>query len=150
MGSFKINRKVTWWTATSCLKQIRLAHPDARVRGWRDKEIDRELRRNWISPGMKLRTDIELTIVDSPRLRAAQAQERDDIATVNMEILAFRRRIAAQIGIGRAEPSTEVVNVAQQMPLRVLRAGAAEISADAPIGRRALCDRPLFDRHAAE
>src|SRR6202043_992833 len=45
--------------------------------------------------------------------------------------------IAAQIGIGRAEPFTEVVYMPQQMPLRVLRARVAEIGADAPIRHRA-------------
>ena len=35
-------------------------------------------------------------------------------------------------------------------PLRVLRAGAAEIAADAPIGGGTLGDRPVFDRHAAQ
>ena len=49
---------------------------------------------------MTLWTVIELTIDDKPaRLRAPQAQESDDVATVNMEILAFRRRIAAPLPV---------------------------------------------------
>jgi hypothetical protein len=83
------------------------------------------------------------------RLRAPQAQQCDDVAAIDTEILALRGRIAAQIGIGRAEPFAEVVDMPQQMPLRVLRAGAAERSPDALIGRRALGDRPIFDRQAA-
>ena len=82
-------------------------------------------------------------------LRAPQAQQRDHVAAIDMEVLAFRRRIAADIGIGRAA-AAKIVDMPEQMPLCVLRACAAEIAADAPIGCRALGDRPIFDRHAAQ
>ena len=50
------------------------------------------------------------------RLRAAQAQQRDDVAVVDVEILAFRSGIAAEIGVGRAETSGEVVDVPSKWP----------------------------------
>jgi hypothetical protein len=83
------------------------------------------------------------------RLRAPQAQQRDDIAAIDMEVLAFRGRIAAQVGVGRAAPA-EVVDVPEQVALGVLRAGAAEIAADAPIHCRTLGDRPILDGHAPQ
>ena len=82
-------------------------------------------------------------------LRAPQAQQRDDVAAIDMEVLAFRRRITADIGVGRAA-TAKIVDMPEQMPLCVLRACAAEIAADAPIGCRTLGDRPIFDRHAAQ
>ena len=85
----------------------------------------------------------------SARLCAPQAQQCDDIAAVNMEILAFGRRIAAQIGIGRAESFAEVVDMAEQMSLRVLRPGTAEIGSDTPIGHRTLGNRSILDGKTA-
>ncbi len=40
--------------------------------------------------------------------------------------------------------------MAEQVSLGVLRAGLAEIGADPPIGRRALGNRTILDRHAAQ
>src|SRR5690348_18056852 len=67
-----------------------------------------------------------------------------------MEILPLGGRIAAQIRIGRAESLPEIVDMPEQVSLRVLRAGTAEMTADAPIRGRAPLDRPVLDRHAAQ
>src|SRR5215469_14806607 len=67
-----------------------------------------------------------------------------------MEILPFCGRITTQMRIGRAEAFAEVVDMPQQMPLRVLRTRAPKISANAPISRRALGDRPILDGHTAQ
>ena len=83
------------------------------------------------------------------RLRPPQAQQRDDVAAIDMEVLPFRGRIAAHRRIGRTA-AAEIIDMAEQMPLRVLRTGTAEIRADTPIGGRALDDRPVLDRHAAQ
>src|SRR6516165_9082495 len=66
------------------------------------------------------------------RLRPPQTQQCDDIASVDMKILVFSCRVAAQ------------------MPLRVLRSGAAEIGADAPIGQGTVGNRPVFYRQATQ
>src|SRR2546430_16252413 len=67
-----------------------------------------------------------------------------------MKILALRCRVAAQMGICRAESPSEVVDMSEQMALGVLRTGGAEVGADTPIGGSAFGDRPVFDRHAAQ
>ena len=84
------------------------------------------------------------------RLRAPQTQQRNNVAAVDMKILALRCRIAAQVRIGRAEPLSEVEDMSEQMALGVLRPGGAETGADAPIGRGAVGDGPIFDWHAAQ
>jgi hypothetical protein len=68
----------------------------------------------------------------------------------DVEILPFCGGVAAQMGVGRAEPETEVIDVPELVSLRVLRAGVAEIGADAPIGGGAFDDRPVFNGHAAQ
>jgi len=83
------------------------------------------------------------------RLGAPQAQQRDDIAAIDVEFLALCGRVAAQQRVGRAEPLAEVVDMPEQMPLGVLRPRAAEIGADPPISRGGLGDRPIFDPHSA-
>jgi hypothetical protein len=82
--------------------------------------------------------------------RPPKAQQRDDIAAVDVEILPLGGGVAAQVGIGRAQPLAEIVNMSEQVALGVLRAGAAEIAADTPVGGRAFGDRPVLDRHAAQ
>ncbi len=63
-------------------------------------------------------------------------------------MLALGGLVGADIGVGRGD--AEVGDMAQQMPHRVLRAGVAEIGADAPIGGRAVGDRPVLHRDAAQ
>jgi hypothetical protein len=100
---------------------------------------------------MTLCTVIELTIDESP---PDFARRRHSSATTSQrsmwEILAFRCGVAAQMGVRRAQAFSQVVNMVEQMPLRVLRSGAAEIRADAPIGHSAVGDRPIFYRQAAQ
>ena len=67
-----------------------------------------------------------------------------------MEILPLGGRVAADMRILRAQPLPQIIDMAEQVPLGVLRAGPAEIGADPPIGGRALLDRPVLDRHAAQ
>jgi len=49
-----------------------------------------------------------------------QAQQRDDVAAVDVKPLTFGRGIAAQGGVGLAEPLAEIVDMAEQVPLGVL------------------------------
>src|SRR6516164_373735 len=84
------------------------------------------------------------------RLRPPRTQQCDDIASVDMKILVFSCRVAAQIGVCRTEAAPQIVDMAEQMPLRVLRSGTAEIGADAPIGQGTVGNRPVFYRQATQ
>src|SRR5256885_1543762 len=58
-----------------------------------------------------------------------------------MKILALRCRVAAQMGICRAESPSEVGDMSEQMALGVLRTSGAEVGADIPICGSAVGDR---------
>src|SRR6516165_6505352 len=80
------------------------------------------------------------------RLRPPQTQQCDDIASVDMKILVFSCRVAAQIGVCRTEAAPQIVDMAEQMPLRVLRSGTAEMGADAQRGQASSGSRRLLPR----
>ena len=80
------------------------------------------------------------------RLRRLQAQQRDDVARIGVEILPLGGLVDTDVRIlGR---QAEVADMAEHVALRILRSGVAEIRADAPIGRGAFFDRPVLDRAA--
>jgi hypothetical protein len=64
-----------------------------------------------------------------------------------VEVLPLGRLIGANIGVGRRQP--EIANMPEQVPLRILRAGVAEIGADTPIPGSAVGHRPALDPQAA-
>ena len=72
------------------------------------------------------------------RFRGLQAQQPDDIARIGVEMLALGRLVGAHVRVRCRE--AQIADMAQEMPLRVLRPGVAEIRADAPIGCRAVGD----------
>ena len=63
--------------------------------------------------------------------------------------LALARLVDARGRIFRGVEA-EVAHVAEHVPLRVLRAGVAEVGADAEIGGRSLADRPSLHRQPAQ
>src|SRR5580698_9257919 len=67
-----------------------------------------------------------------------------------MEALALGGRIAADVRIVSRFADAEIIDMTEQMALRVLRSRAAKISSDAPIGGGAFLDRPVHHRHAAQ
>ena len=82
------------------------------------------------------------------RFRGLQAQQRDDVARIGVEVLPLGGLVDADVRVpGR---QAEVADMAEHMALRILRSGVAEIRADAPIGRGAFFDRPALNRQAAE
>ena len=82
------------------------------------------------------------------RFRGLQAQQPDDVARIGVEMLPLGGLVGAHVRVRCRE--AQIAHMAQQMPLRVLRAGVAEIRADAPIGGGAVGDRPALDRQAAD
>src|ERR1700749_4051515 len=66
-----------------------------------------------------------------------------------MEVLPFGSRVAANVRVGRAA-ATQVIDMAEQMALRILRPSATEIGAEAPIEDGAFLDGPVLDRNAAQ
>ena len=64
-----------------------------------------------------------------------------------MKGLALVGLVDAHVGIVHIE--AEILHVAQHMALAVLRARAAEMRAQAEVGRRRLAHRPALDRQAA-
>src|SRR4029077_4164036 len=83
------------------------------------------------------------------RFRAPQTEQCDDVAAIDMEILPFRSDVAARVRIFFGA-DTEIVDVPQQMPLRVLRTGAAEIGAYPPVRGCAFGHWPVLDRHTTQ
>jgi len=66
-----------------------------------------------------------------------------------VKALPLGSRVIAQSWVDLAEPA-KIIDVPEQVPLRILRACAAEITADAPISGRALHDGSALDRHPTQ
>src|SRR6516164_3893910 len=77
-----------------------------------------------------------------------QAQQRDNVGGVRVKGLLVRRLIDARIGI--FDTPAEVLHMAQDMSLAVLRYRPAEMRADAEKGGRRLRDRIAPNRNAAD
>ena len=83
------------------------------------------------------------------RLRVMQAQQADDVAAVGMERQLVVGLVAAVGRVGERLVA-EVLDVAEQVALRVLRHRLADPGADAEIGDAALQARVAMHRHAAD
>src|SRR5882757_8606851 len=101
--------------------------------------------------------DLGISAEKNPNTRGYATAERQDfhidrcdiVAAIDVEILPFRSGVAARVRIFFGA-NAEIVDVPQQMPLRVLRTGTAEIGAYTPIRRCAFGHWPVLDRHAAQ
>jgi hypothetical protein len=81
-------------------------------------------------------------------LGGLQAQQPDDVDRVGVVLQAAVGLVVAHLRI--ADIEAEVLHMAEQVALGILRSGAAEPRADAQVCRGLLLPRPCFDRQAAQ
>jgi hypothetical protein len=82
------------------------------------------------------------------RARRPQAEQGHHVARIGVVGLALAGLVDADVGVVALQ--AEVADVAQHMPLGILRAGAAEMGPQAEEGGRRLAHRPALDRQATQ